>query len=967
MQTTIRSAGAVPANRRTPLAQCLALSLALLANAAHAQEVRKAADGVTVVPSAKGAAPVRLQVVDSGIIRVSADPDGDFARSPSLMRVPVQGDTAFQMAEQGDSVQLKTGKVTASISTVDGHVSFADANGKPVLSEVAGGRSFAPLKAEGKQYLSVRQRFQSPADEALYGFGQHQQGWMNQKGRNVELQQNNIDMAVPYLVSSRNYGLLWDNNSITRLGDPRGLQPLPKTLKLYDAKGKAGALTARYAINGKQILERRESEVNYQYLSDLPKYPKKAITKDKNSRMQVTWEGEIEALTGGEHTFSLYSSEYAKLYVDGKLVIDRWRQNWNPWNHEFKLDLEPGQRHTVKIEWDLIDPSYIALLHRDPLPAAEAKDLSLWSEAGQMIDYYFVSADSYDQAVAGYRELTGKSTMLPKWVYGFWQSRERYKSQDELVGAVAEYRKRKLSLDNIVLDWSYWPEDAWGSHDFDKQHFPDPDGMVKAVHDMHAQIMISIWPKFYPTTANYKELDAAGFMFKRNVEVGELDWIGKGYKNSFYDPYSEKAQAIYWRQINEKLNSKGFDAWWMDADEPDVHSNLDIAERKARTTPNALGSSTEYFNSYPLPHTHGVYVGDRAADDKRVFILSRKGYAGTQRNAVAVWSGDIVSRWDDMRDQISGGVNMALSGLPNWTFDIGGFAVEKRYEDQDPAHLPEWRELNTRWFQFGAFVPIFRSHGQFPYREIWNIAPEGTPFYESMAYYNRLRYALLPYIYSLAGDTYQRDGVIMRGMMMDFPSDPKVRDINDQYLFGPAFLVAPVTRFGATSRQVYLPAGSSWLDFATGKRYEGGQSIEAAAPIERMPLFVRAGSIVPTGPVQEYVDQVPDAPLTVVVYTGADGQFSLYEDDGKGYGYEKGEFSRIPLVWNQAKGELSIGKREGSWTGMQAKRTINVRFVDGPREDAGALAPKTDASIQYDGKPVSVLQRKIASGKARRR
>ncbi|MDR6842163.1 TIM-barrel domain-containing protein [Pseudoxanthomonas sacheonensis] len=915
--------------------------------------------GVVVRPSTDGAAPVRLQVVSDGVIRVSADPDGDFARSPSLMRVEdaAAKPPTFQVAEQDGHVRLSTARVTADVSLSSGRVSFFDAAGKPVLSEVEGGRSFAPLEVEGKPYLSVRQRFESPDDEAIYGFGQHQQGWMNQKGHDVELLQHNVDMAVPFLVSSRNYGLLWDNNSITRLGDPRGLQPLPKSLKLYDAKGEEGALTARYSVDGVQKIERREAEVNYQYIKDLAKFPAEA--KSKTQPMQVTWEGEIEALSAGRHTFSLYSSEYAKLWIDGKPIIDRWRQNWNPWHHEFALELQPGQRHKLKIEWKLIDPSYIALLHRDPLPAAEAKDLSLWSEAGQMVDYYFVAGGSADQVIAGYRELTGKAVLLPKWAYGFWQSRERYKTQDELVGALAEYRKRQLPIDNIVLDWSYWPEDAWGSHDFDKKNFPDPDGMVKQVHDLHAQIMISVWPKFYPTTANYKELDAAGFMYKRNVEVGEKDWIGAGYLNSFYDPYSEKAQAIYWRQINEKLNSKGFDAWWLDADEPDLHSNLDIGERKARTTPTAVGPSTEFFNSYPLPHTQGVYRGDRAADpDKRVFILSRKGYAGTQRNAVAVWSGDIVSRWDDMRDQISAGVNLSMSGLPNWTFDIGGFAVEKRYENQDPAHLPEWRELNTRWYQFGAFVPLFRSHGQFPYREIWNIAPEGTPYYSSMAYYNRLRYTLLPYVYTLAGDTYHRDGSMMRSLAMDFPGDAKVRDINDQYLFGPAFLVAPVTAFKATQRPVYLPAGSVWYDFYTGQRHEGGQTLQAAAPLERMPLFVRAGAIVPTGPVQQYVDEKKDAPLTVVVYTGADGEFSLYEDDGKGYGYEKGEFSRIPLKWNEKTGELSIGARQGSYPGMQAKREVRVRWISGPRADAGTLEPATDATVQYDGKAINVKQAK---------
>jgi alpha-D-xyloside xylohydrolase len=956
------------------LSACAAAEAPPTSETAASQPYEKTDRGVIVHPSGKDAADVRLEVVSDGIIRVSADPDGDFERTQSLMRV---GDDdavpAFEVTTSDDGkVRLATAGVIAEVAPDTGRVSFLDKSGKPILSEVPDGRTFTPLKVEGKDYLSVRQRFESPDDEAIYGFGQHQQGWMNQKGRDVELQQNNIDMAVPFLVSSRNYGLLWDNNSITRMGDPRGLQPLPKSLTLYDANGKEGALTARYSVGSVQKVERRESEVNYQYIKDLKQWPAeaKAAAGQAPARLQATWEGEIEAQTPGRHTFSLYSSEYAKLWIDGKLVIDRWRQNWNPWHHEFALEMKPGQRHKLKIEWDLIDPSYIALLHRDPLPDEEAKDLSLWSEAGQMVDYYFVAGGTtdqggIDQAIAGYRELTGKSVLLPKWAYGFWQSRERYKTQAELTGALDEYRKRKLPIDAIVMDWSYWPEDGWGSHDFDKARFPDAKGMVDHVHANNAQIMISVWPKFYPGTANFKELDGKGYMYKRNIEVGEKDWIGPGYLSSFYDPYAKEARDIYWRQIDEKLNVLGIDAWWLDADEPDLHSNLDIGERKARTTPTAVGSSTEFFNSYPLPHTQGVYEGDRAKDpDKRVFILSRKGYAGTQRNAVAVWSGDIVSRWDDLRDQISAGTNMSMSGLANWTFDIGGFAVEKRYENQDPAHLPEWRELNLRWFQFGAFAPIFRSHGQLPYREIWNISPEGTPVYDSLVYYDKLRYTLLPYIYTLAGDVHHRDGTFMRALAMDFPGDVKVRDINDQYLFGPAFLVAPVTAFKATSREVYLPAGTSWIDFNTGKRFDGGQAIQADAPLARMPLFVRAGSIVPTGPVLQYVDEQPDAALTVVVYTGADGKFSLYEDDGKSYGYEKGQFSRIPLAWNEKSGELTIGAREGSWPGMQATRTIHVRWVDGPREDAGALEPKTDATVQYDGKALTV-PKAYASGSAK--
>ena len=479
--------------------------------------------------------------------------------------------------------------------------------------------------------------------------------------------------------------------------------------------------------------------------------------------------------------------------------------------------------------------------------------------------------------------------------------------------------------------------------------------MVQHVHDRNAQIMISVWPKFYPSTAHYRELDAAGAMFTRNVEVGERDWIGEGYLNSFYDAHSAKGREIFWRQMHDKLDTKGFDAWWLDASEPDLHSNLDTGERKARTMPNALGSSVEYFNSYPLVHSEGVYQGSRKANpDKRVFILSRAYFAGQQRAGAAFWSGDIVPRWDDYREQISGLVNASMAGAPNVSFDIGGFSPERRYETKDPAHLPEWRELSLRWFQHGAFVPVFRLHGQFPYREIWEIAPEGTPHYDSFVHYLKLRYTLLPYIYTLAGDTWHRDGTILRALAMDFPSDAKARGIADQYLFGPAFLVAPVTEFRTTSREVYLPAGASWIDFETGQRHEGGQTVTAAAPLQRMPLFVRAGSIVPRTVVQQYVDEQPGAPLTIEVYTGADGSFSLYEDNGRSYGYERDESARIPLAWDEQRGELSIGAREGAYPGMAASREIRVRFVDGPRGDNGALEPAADVTVTYDGGALTV-------------
>lgn len=927
------------------------LGLLLCPALASAQSVERQPDGLIVRPAQSGAAAVRLQIVGEHIVRVSADLDGDFARSPSLMRVPLDAEAKFEIIESDGKVRLQSAGIAAEVALRDGQVRFFDKQGKLLLSERAGGREFTPITEEGKSYLSLRQRFEPNADEGLYGTGMHQQGWMDLTGRDVELLQHNIDKPIPYLLSSLHYGILWDNNAITRYGDPRGLRPLPETLDLFDAEGKPGALTATYSIDGKQKAQRRESEINYQYRADYDsRFPSEAINKVKGGRTLVTWEGSFAARTTGRHTFSLYNSEYGKVWIDGQLVLDKWRQNWNAWHHEFAMDLEAGKQHRLKVEWDTIDPAYLALLHRDPLPADQARDLSIWSELGQMIDYYVVAGDNGDQVLAGYRQLTGKATLMPKWVYGFWQSRERYKTQAELTGALDEYRRRKLPIDAIVLDWSYWPADAWGSHDFDREFFPDPDGMVKHVHDQHAQIMISVWPKFYPTTEHYKELDKAGHIYQRPIQLGVRDWIGDGYVNTFYDPYSKEAQDIFWRQVNSKLNSKGIDAWWLDASEPDQQDSIDIAERKARNTPTALGPMGEYFNSYPLAHTSGVYRGSREVNpDQRVFILSRGAFAGQQRNASAFWSGDIVPRWDNMEAQIAGLVNASMAGIPNVSFDIGGFAPENRYIEKRPEAMPEWRALNLRWFQYGAFVPVFRLHGQPPFREIWNLAPEGTPEYDSFVYYLKLRYSLLPYIYTLAGDTWHQDGTILRALAMDFPQDAKARGVNDQYLFGPAFLVAPVARFQAESRPVYLPAGSSWIDFETGKRYDGGQTIEAAAPLQRMPLFVRAGAIVPRTVVQQYVYEQPDAPLIIDVYTGADGQFSLYEDDGRSYGYERGESSRIGLNWDDKKGELSIAARQGSYPGMPTTREIRVRFVDGPRADAGAVEPTTDVSLRYDG------------------
>jgi alpha-D-xyloside xylohydrolase len=912
--------------------------------------------GVVVTPGEGSAKRVRLIVQSPRIVRVTAVADESLELPASLMAVPpADKSVSFKVSQDGGDVVLETARLKARVSLANGAVRITDPVGKALLEE-------EPRRTFG---AGVSQRFNPGSDESFFGGGQHQYAQLDLNGEDLELSQHNSDIAVPFVVSTRNYGVLWDNNGISRIGNPKPYGLASRDLTIKDAAGKEGGFTARYSIAGEVKLERVERDINYQYIKDRSTWPAELLDGNTPApgnppnilpNQAVTWEGTLDSANSGEHKFQLYASSYFKLYVDDQLVFDRWRQNWNPLYHPFEVAMTAGKPVKFRLEW-IPDGGYIALLHNDPLPAAERNSLTFTSDVGRAIDYYFVAGTNQDDVIAGYRELTGKSVMLPKWAYGFWQSRERYRTQKELVDIVKEYRKRRIPLDNIVLDWNYWPEDAWGSHDFDQARFPDPKRMVEEVHALSANIMISVWPKFYPATENYKELDAAGFIYRKNVEDGFVDWIGKGYKNAFYDPYSKAAREIYWRQIHEKLGVLGFDAWWMDATEPDPHSNLDIQSLIERNGPTAMGPAAQFFNTYALVHSGGVYEGARSANpDKRAYILTRSGTAGIQRNAATLWSGDIVSRWDDLYNQISAGVSINYSGLPNWTFDIGGFATEARYNAQPmkPADLEEWRELNLRWFQMGAFVPVFRSHGQFPLREIFNLAPPGHEVYESLVWHDKLRYRLMPYIYTLAGDLYHRDGSIMRGLTMDFPDDPRARQVRDEYQFGKAFLVAPVYAHRARSREVYLPAGADWYDFHTGQLHKGGQAIAVDAALARMPLFVRSGSIVPVGPEIQHTSEKPGAPITLFVFTGADGSFDLYEDDGVSYGYERGEFSRIPVRYDAAKGTLTIGERSGSFKGMPEKRTFKVRWIKAGAKPPADLDAVTDASVEYTGAETTV-------------
>jgi alpha-D-xyloside xylohydrolase len=935
---------------------------------------QKVDDGILVHPATGPEAAVRLLAYPDGVIRVSAVPlGGDIHLPQSLMVTAVPLAIGYSVAEVRGHVVMSTGRSAADVDLATGAISFRNLDGQTVLATSAP-PLFRPASAEGVPYLSIAQQFNRGTDEGFYGLGQHQNRQMNYNGDDVFLAQHNMNVAIPFVLSTRNYGVLWDNNSITRFGDPN---PYPFAGGPGDGLGVTGdsgqpGWTATYSVEGKTVAQRQEPAIDLQYLENAKDWPAGTRTPDNQGTvpgLHVTWSGTITPSVGGLNRFQLYASSYYKVFVDGKEVADSWRQNWNPWYHDFDLDLAAGQPHKVRIEWEP-DSGYIALFHANPRPEPDRHSLTLSSDLGRGLDYYFIPGGNMDDVIAGYRALTGKAPILPKWAYGFWQSRQRYETQDQLLDVLHQYRKRGLPLDNIVQDWLYWPQDQWGCQCFDPARFPDPKAMVDDIHANHAHVMISVWAKYYKGIPNYEALDATHGIYERMsnprpdepkdpdyIKLMYLDWVGPGYFNAFYDPYNKQARDLYWSQVRSGIESKGFDAWWLDSDEPDFHSNISIAETQYRMGPTALGPGAAFFNTFPLVHVDGVYqhqIADKP--DVRPFILTRSATAGIQRDSAALWSGDTAGRWDNLRDQISAGVNFSMSGDPNWSHDIGGYTQELRFQKPNAADLAEWRELNTRWFQFGAFSPLFRSHGENIHREIYLLSPPGSPTYDSMVYYDKLRYRLMPYIYTAGADTFWKDGTIMRGLVMDFASDKRLWDIDDEYLFGPALLVAPVTEYKARSRSVYLPAGTRWYDFYTGRSYEGGQTITADAPYERIPLFVRAGSIVPTGPAIQYTDQDPRGPITLNVYTGTDGSTSVYNDDGTSRQYLNGRYARIPLRWDEKTRSLWIGPREGAaYAGMPASRRINIRWIK-PGTPLSFTA-KPDATIVYTGKPQTVPMR----------
>ncbi len=896
---------------------------------------------------------VRVQFYSQGTVRVVKWPAGGTPEKTSLSVIQKDvPELSVRFEENDATVTLSSGQLKVRLNKNDGTIQYLADDNHALLKE-QGRAVFTPCHIEQeKTASSIQQNFTLTPDEGVYGLGQHQSGYMNYRGRTVKLVQSNTEAVTPMLVSTGGWGIFWDNYSKTIFADSR-------------------------------------------------------------------------------------------------------------------------------------------------------EATSFWSEVADNIDYYFLYGPTIDQAIAGYRQLTGQAPMYGKWAYGYWQSKEHYATRDELLGIAQEYRRRRIPIDNIVQDWNYWGgNDMWGGMFFDQTKYPRPKEMIDLLHQEHFHLMISIWGGLGPASPIYQDMERRGYLYS------PVGWAGF----RFFDAYNPAADDLYWKYASQGLFSKGVDAWWMDSTEPDIVNALTKESEEyemKRVENNHLGSFARYLNPYSLVITEGVYKNQRKeTDQKRVFILTRSTFAGQQRAAAATWSGDIGANWDVYRKQISAGINHSMAGIPYWTFDIGAFSLGCQggvfsNGGKDPAY----QELYTRMFQLGAFSPIFRSHGSETPREIW----EFGDYTASLVKFDNLRYRLLPYIYSLAWRVTHDGYSIMRGLPMDFTPDQRTYSIDDQFMFGPAIMVSPVTEYmyhrppentilitpehfrtkdgkpGLTARYycdadfktlcheavepdinlfwytgwpsfitgpkfsmrwegkliptetgkyrfnmksfgprrvyldgkevahnydsmeshtvpvelhagkeydfafetsnavlgafraqmywktpeifareerpaqprqktrtVYLPSGTQWIDFWTGEVLSGGRSVVADAPIDKIPLMVRSGSIIPMGPFVQYSTERPADPIELRIYPGANGSFTLYEDENDNYDYEKGVYSTIEFSWDDSRRQLRIDARKGSFPGMLKARTFHVLIVRKGHGTGVEVTDNPDKVISYQGEQQTV-------------
>lgn len=774
----------MPARPRTRLFGSIAMTLFVLLTASLVKaETTETETSFQKEASGLGARTpsdlVHIEVCNDSALHIWAAPSG--ADTPIATAKPwIVGrckSDRFSVMIDASGATLATPHIKVSVSAKTGLLFFTDVSGQPLLAETAG-RSYEPDRNERGIY-KVTDRFFPEESEGIYGLGQHQSGTFNYRGSSVYLSQMNTDVAIPFFLSTRGYGILWNTASTT-----------------------------------------------------------------------------------------LFDNRY------------------------------PNQ-------------------------------LNLVSSAASGVDYYFFYGPEADQVIHQYRQFTGQAPMFAKWAYGFFQSKDRYESQEKLLKVIENYRADHIPVDTVVQDWFWWTKQ--GDSTFTSE-YPDMRSAIGTLHTAdHAHIIISIWPRLDQDT------EIARKMRQNNLMIQNSD---------NYDATNPEARDLYWNQLAGPLFSLGMDGFWLDDSEPEEAGGNEAIQPGSKLF---LGSSALYANIFPYDHTLGIYEHWRKdTDRKRIFLLTRSAFAGSQRNAATTWSGDVYSTFWGLQRQIPAGLNFALSGVPYWTTDIGGYG----YPSFKSTNDPQFQELYTRWFEFGVFCPVFRTHGHRA-----NNTNELTAYGSATATlvrYDKFRYRMLPYIYSLAWKVTHDDYTIMRPLVMDWRDDEQVRSLGDEFMFGPDLLVAPVTEAGGNSRSLYLPRAERWYDFWTGVPVNEGRRV-VDAPIDRIPLYVKAGSILPLGSEIEYADQKPDDPLELRIYAGADGDFTVYEDAGDSYDYEKGAFATIPLHWNNRTSTLTIGRRQGTYPEMRAARRFSVVLVR-PEHGVGTeITGRVDKPVEYTGQAMDVV------------
>jgi len=809
------------------------------------------------------------------------------AKVPELILTSKYRIPKFKVADSHSKLELKTNKIIVVVDKQTGNLSFENNTGKIFLSEKTGTRKLVPDTDMGEPCYIAEQSFNSPKDEYLFGLGQFQDGNYNLKNVTRRLTQVNSQISLPLIYSSKGYGLLWHQYGLT------DFNPVDNFITLVKQEQSSGG--------NNQVSEVTTTSGTQRIL-----------------QQQSLYSGHFKVPANGEYSIFLNLGDMGNrqyVAIDGKPCIDI-TNFWLPPTADALVKLEAGEHqiqvvckssNTPKVSWKLADD-----------------ETTFRSPDAKQLDYVVFYGPSADNVIATYRKLSGNVPMLPRWAYGFWQCRERYTSSTDLVETVKEFRKRKIPMDVIVQDWQYWGNNGWGVPEFDTTNYPNPTGFIKELHDLNAHFCISIWSNPDKNSAIGKEY------VSKNLYISDSKWL------DYFNPLTRKA---YWNTLNQNLFSHGVDSWWMDATEPENDA--------LHGTKTYLGLGDFYRLTYPLFVSRAVYEGQRKTTSaKRVCILTRSAFAGQQRYGTINWSGDIDGTWDSFRRQIVAGLDYTITGMPYWTTDIGGFFRPGKAQYTDKGY----HELLIRWYQWGAFNPIFRIHGYQSETEPWRY---GETVEYNMRKMLNLRYRLIPYIYSDAWQITHNGSTMMRPLVMDFNGDSAALNQQFEYMFGKSFLVAPVTKPDVSEWSVYLPKATSWYNFWTGKQFKGGQTISAAAPLDRIPLFVKAGSIVPLGKFLQYAGQKSADTLEVRIYRGANGNFDLYEDEGNNYDYEKGNYTIIPFIWNERHKTLVIGDRQRIYPGYLKKRVFNVVFVN-EFGGTGIAVSKTGKHVLYFGKQIKI-------------